>query len=122
MMRTIYVNYNDEQHKAVLNLNAIRSFSRLKGYKTINQFADSFSEVDQENMSFETLDNFALLFLCAFQEGARMEKQACKLTIEDVFLIFEAQKEEMMSVLTDSLGTDTEAENPQTPGATNPGQ
>jgi len=113
-MNSIIITYNDNSHEAVMNLNTIRKFSRLKGYKTVNEFADSFQNVDENDLSFQQLDDFGLLFLCAFQEGARLNKSECLLTIEDVVLILQDQKEELIALVNQRLDEDDEG-NPKPP-------
>lgn len=120
-MKEIYLTYDGNQHRAVLNLNTVRNYSREMGMKTVNEFAESFSDFEADDISFDALERIGKLFLCAIREGARLDKAPCPITLEDVFVIFEDQKEAMMSLMSESLLSDSEPENPQRPGAKTPG-
>ena len=119
-MTTITVKHKDQDHTAVMNLNVVRNYSRKKGYKTLNEFSQSFNDFgNEEDMSFDKLDDFALLFLCAFQEGARIAGKENKLTIDDVFMLLTDEREALMSIVAESLNTTSGEEdgNPQPPKA-----
>ena len=116
-MKSITINYQDQAHTAVMNLNAIRMYSKIKGFKSVNEFGKSFEGLNEDDMSFDQLDDIALLFLCAFQEGARVEKKQCMLAIEDVFDMLSVARDQMMGMMSDSLNVEAGEEgNPQTPG------
>jgi hypothetical protein len=119
-MKTTTINYQDQDHTAVMNLNTIRKYSKLKGFKTVNEFGKSFEGLNEEDLSFDQLDDLAALFLCAFQEGARIEKKQCSFILDDVFAMLHEARDQMMNMMADSIkGEDEEVEegNPQKPGA-----
>ena len=118
-MQKFTIKHNGAAYEAVMNLNTVRHYSKAKGFKSLNEFGQSFENFgdDQDDMSFEMLENLGLLFHFAIKEGCRLNGDTCNITLDDVFIILETEKEKMFAFLNESMGEASDNENPQKPGA-----
>ena len=90
MVKSLNIPFKGKEYKAIFNLNTFRLFSREMGLKKINDFTQVLAIPDgEEDVSFEQLENFAKLLLCAFREGDRQGGTKCELTLDDIFIMFE---------------------------------
>ena len=101
MRKEIQLTYEGNNMIAAVNVNTTRAYSRERGLKTVQAFqTDLAYEGDQEDIPFEVLDRYALFFLCALREGARINKQPCDFSIEDVYLIMEENQSVLRILMT----------------------
>jgi hypothetical protein len=101
MRKELKLTYEGKEYVAAVNINATRAYARERGLKTVQDFQNDLLYTGKgEDIPFEVLERYALFFLCAIREGARLYNEPCTLTLEDVFLLMEESKEYLHEIMT----------------------
>lgn len=92
----------EKEYIAVVNVNVMRNYSRIRGIKSVNGFMKDFSGFDEgkEDISFDDLDKFAVFFNEAFREGMRKAGKEYDLEPEDIMDLFMTRGNELMKIMT----------------------
>lgn len=101
MRKELKLTYEGKEYVAAVNINATRAYARERGLKTVQDFQNDLLYTGKgQDIPFDVLERYALFFLCAIREGARLHNEPCNLTLEDVFLIMEESKEYLREIMT----------------------
>jgi hypothetical protein len=98
MIKKFNIKHDKKEYSAIINLNTIRNFSREKGLKKVSDFAEVLSVGEGEEVTFDVLENFALLLRHAIIEGARQAGTTVRISTDDIFTMFDNQAELMTSI------------------------
>ncbi len=100
MRKELNLTYKGKQYVAAVNINATRAYARERKMKTVQEFHNDLLYTGKsEDIPFDVLERYALFFLCALREGARIYNKPCTLTIDDVFLIMEDNHDYLRQIM-----------------------
>lgn len=95
----------------ILNILALREFSRIHGIKRPSEIGEYFTQFDFTNPEWEALDMIATLIVCGLDEGARKENVEQKYKSREVLEILSTNPEVIHAAMEDfaeSVNVETE--------------
>lgn len=101
------VEINDQIYHVHFGLSVIRRFALKHGMKTVEDFQDFVTNIDD---SFEKLEKLSDLLLEGIKRGCEMKNEDCNLTLDDLFDVISDSPEtykELMEALMMSFQRNT---------------
>lgn len=105
------------KHPFILNILALRNFSKIHGIKRPAEIGEYFGQYDFNNPEWEALDMIANLVVCGLDEGARKEEKEQPYSSDQVLEIL-ANDPDLISAVFENFAETVEVENEGKPTTT----